>query len=139
MSAEAGVVAEIMTLLNIPLGGTGNIARSYSNSTRQTFPGRSVWAARYQLLDARYIRVAENERVNPAISYYMPLQLKAIWSSGGFKDGQNDGESKEPENMAVLSMGNDFSTELEGDSEPEQAFWVAFAEAEEDWEIGYPV
>ncbi|KAK3339812.1 hypothetical protein B0T25DRAFT_466645 [Lasiosphaeria hispida] len=139
MSAEAGVAAEIMTLLNIPLGGTGNIARSYSKSTQQTFPGRSVWAARYQLLDARYIHVTESERDNPTTSIHMPLQLKAIWSSGGFKEEQNDGESKEPENMALLSMGNEFSTELDGDSKSEHAFWVAFTEAKEDWEDGYSV
>lgn len=104
---------------------------SHSNSTQQTIPGPSIWAARYQLLDARYIRVAESERDNPTSLCHVPLQLGAIWSSGGFKEGQNDDGNKEPESMALLSMGDEFSTE--------HAFWVAFTEAKDDWEDGYHV
>lgn len=68
----------------------------------------------------------------------MPLRLKAIRSSGRWKD-QNDDRSEEPDNMAVLAMGNEFSSGLDGDSESGQAFWMQFAKAEEDWKDGFDI
>lgn len=44
-----------MAFFNIPLGVNWNVNRSRGSFTQQTLPGQSIWAARYQLLDAKYI------------------------------------------------------------------------------------
>jgi hypothetical protein len=139
VSAEADVAAEITALLNIPLGASGSFIKGRGLYSKQTFPGKSIWAAEYQLVDAKFFRVRSNERDKRATPLQLPLRLRAIFSIGAFResDGQHaDGaqtEKTEPDNMAMLRLADELSSGQGDASESEDVFWEQFAEVEEDW------
>jgi len=136
VSAELGVAAEIMAVLNIPIGASEQVNRSYGHYIKQTFMGKSIWAAEYQLIDAKFIRVPSRERSKPAPQLQLPLQLKAIYSDATWR---GEAEEEELDNMAVLGLADSYSSG-EGDaSDNEQEFWERFAEAEEDWRGGFDI
>lgn len=140
VSVEADVAAEIMALLNIPLGASGSVTKGRGLYSKQTFPGKSIWAAEYQLVGAKFFRVRSNERDKRATPLELPLRLRAIFSIGVFREsaGQHtDGaqtEKKEPDNMAMLGLADEVSSGQGDASESEDVFWEQFAEVEEDWQ-----
>jgi hypothetical protein len=131
VSAKASIAAEIMALLNIPLGAAFSATNNRGLYSRQTFPGKSVWAAEYQLVDAKFCRVRSNERDKPTTPLQLPLRLKAIYSRGTRGDNI---EKKEPDNVALLCLTNKASSGQGDASESEDEFWEQFAKVEQTWE-----
>ncbi|KAJ0126606.1 hypothetical protein HZ326_30291 [Fusarium oxysporum f. sp. albedinis] len=131
VSVEANIAAEIMALLNIPFGAGSSVTNSRGRYTRETFPGKSVWAAEYQLVDAKFCRVQSNEMDKPATSLQLPLRLKAIYSRGTRGE---ETKRKEPDNMAVLCLTDEVSSEQGDTFESEDVFWEQFAKVEQTWE-----
>ncbi|KAM6524464.1 hypothetical protein FALCPG4_010076 [Fusarium falciforme] len=130
VSVEANIAAEIMALLNIPLGAASSLINSRGRYTRETFPGKSVWAAEYQLVDAKFCRVQSNEMDKPVTSLQLPLRLKAIYSRGT----RGETERKKPDNMAVLCLTDEVSSGQGDTFESEDVFWEQFAKVEQTWE-----
>ncbi|KAM0326234.1 hypothetical protein ACHAQA_006831 [Verticillium albo-atrum] len=158
VSAEAGVAAEVMALLNIPLGADASIHRVKGRSLKQDRPGKTIWAAEYQLVDATFKRVSSAEKDKPVTApLELPLQLRAVYSSTKINWRAKKSEVtqknavKEPDdvagkkaaekanNMAVLGLVNEVSSAEGGVSEREDKFWELFLDMEEDWEDGYAV
>ncbi|KAH6696777.1 hypothetical protein F5X68DRAFT_185822 [Plectosphaerella plurivora] len=143
VSAEAGVAAEVMALLNIPLGADASIHRAKGRGLKQDRPGKTIWAAEYQLVGAKFMRVPSAERDRPATTpLQLPLKLRAVysatdsgWRASGSGVTQKEAE-KEANNMAVLGLADEVSSAQGDISEREDEFWELFDEVEEDWQDG---
>jgi len=139
VSAEVSVAAEIMELLNIPFGAAAHVERSHGRYTKQTFVGKSIWAAEYQLVDAKFTHVPSRE---PPAQLQLPLRLKAIYSGEGWREKKKEEEEKtkeERDNMAVLDLTDEFSSGRGDTLENEEEFWKQYEEAEEDWMVGIDI
>jgi hypothetical protein len=149
-SGEVGVASEILALLGVPLGMGMTVNVGRGQYTKQTFPGTTVWAAQYQLIDPEYLRVGSSERhKQPPEPVQLRLQLKEIYSVKGavFRAGrgkssalrkENDEREPKPEkvdpnNTAVVHLAGELSTAQGDASEWEEEFWDRYGEAEKEW------
>ncbi|KAL7658002.1 hypothetical protein ACMYSQ_004144 [Aspergillus niger] len=124
---RGGVSAELLALLAAaPVGASAEAARAKLRMQSVQVKEPLVWAARYQLLDAKYLYV-ENDK--PVPQNLVRLKGSPILSKGGFRD------SKKDTNCAELSLVEP-SPELarEGDYEECEKYWEPFLEAQKEME-----
>lgn len=85
----------IGALSGCPIGGSINFSRSKSIQVMNTFPGRMVWAAQYQRVDARYMKASADAAVPD------PFATIRLWPDT-FSKGQLRGSESE---YAVVNVG----------------------------------
>ncbi|KAI9770482.1 MAG: hypothetical protein M1839_003197 [Geoglossum umbratile] len=84
-SAQAGIGPALMALLAFPQGGSARSQHENMKVERVELEKRSVWAAQYQLLDAKYIPVKDNETPPP---HSVRLKPRAVFSRGTERSSQ---------------------------------------------------
>ncbi|KAL2823763.1 hypothetical protein BDW59DRAFT_162930 [Aspergillus cavernicola] len=88
---RGGISAELLALLGAPVGASAEAERAKSQMQSVQIKEPLVWAARYQLLDARYLHLDEDA---PVPRNLVSLRPKPIFSKGhrGDEDDTNYAE-----------------------------------------------
>ncbi|EFY97033.1 hypothetical protein X797_007497 [Metarhizium robertsii] len=129
VSLQAGISPELVAALSGPPVGPGTEIEWGASKLQCTQgQGRQVWAAMYQLLDARYFRLKENE---PKPSVSIALSYKPIWSDGDLRGA----DAPEVEDCVELALQEPQQDVITGDTEEEtELYWQPLLEAQERWE-----
>jgi hypothetical protein len=127
-SFQGGVLPELVAMLSgPPVGVGGEIEWEGSRFQCVQVEEKLVWAAMYQLLDAKYVRLKENEP-KPMVSvglHYIP-----IWPDGDWCRSDD-----EIENCVKLSLKEPNQDTIEEDVEEEtEGFRQPLVKAQTEWE-----
>jgi hypothetical protein len=125
-AAHGGISAELLSTLGVPIGASAaaESTRSYFQSSQIKEP--LVWAARYQLLDAKYLHLKKGE---PVPEDLVSLGRKLQYSGSKYRDKEIKA------NYAELSL-LDPVLDLASESSPMETdeYWGKIKEAQQEWE-----
>ncbi|GKZ64946.1 hypothetical protein AnigIFM50267_007104 [Aspergillus niger] len=123
-----GVVsAELLALLAAaPVGASAEVARAKLQMQSVQVKEPLVWAARYQLLDAKYLYVEDDE---PVPQNLVRLKGSPILSKGGFRGSEKDANCAE---LSLVEPNPDLARE--GDYEECEEYWKPFLAAQKELE-----
>jgi hypothetical protein len=133
ISMEAGVGAEIMAALGVPVSAGVNIEKNQKMIDGCTWVGAKIWAAQYQLLRLRY-RFVRSEEALPELT--LPLQMRNVYTSGGFlgSDSDSDDDENRADNAVTVEGCVDMeATEIDVDHDY-AGFFEAFNDTEKRWD-----
>ncbi|KAF2718404.1 hypothetical protein K431DRAFT_274846 [Polychaeton citri CBS 116435] len=126
-SPTIGVGAEIMASLGIPVGFDISPNSSQEILSKMTFPGKTVWAAQYQMLDLKYWK-AKRDEIKPALT--LPVEFRTTMAAGNLL-----AEDREIDNAVTIGVAD--ADEVESNGEAADAynkdFWQYMQLAEKRW------
>ncbi|KAJ5089013.1 hypothetical protein N7532_007697 [Penicillium argentinense] len=124
--ARGGISAELLSLLGAPAGASAAAETAKSQFQSVQIKEPLVWAARYQLLDAKYLHFKKGE---PKPGKLVELGRKALYSDGTVR---GPGDVANYAELSLLESETDLNTE--GPPTESDEYWKAIKKAQHKWE-----
>ncbi|KAL4755839.1 uncharacterized protein BDW70DRAFT_145814 [Aspergillus foveolatus] len=124
--ARGGISADLLAALGVPLGASAEAERIKNDFQHAQIKEPLVWAARYQLLDARYVHVKDDKLVPENL---VSLGSHPLQSEGNFRDAEPTANYAE---LSLIEPDPDLVTECPPVESDE--YWDRIKKEEKRWE-----
>jgi hypothetical protein len=126
IGARGGISSDLLAALGVPIGAGADAEKAKSQIQSVQIKEPLVWAARYQLLDAKYLYRKKDKTLPPSL---VSLGRKALYSN----DFRGEGDNANYAELSLLEPGQD-STMADGPPSDSDKYWENIKKAQHNWE-----
>ncbi|KAL2851366.1 hypothetical protein BJX68DRAFT_275346 [Aspergillus pseudodeflectus] len=125
IGARGGISADVLALLGAPVGARADAEKAKSQIQSVQIKEPLVWAARYQLLDAKYLYLKKDKALPQSLVCLGP---KALYSN----DFRGEGDNANYDELSLLEPGQESISD--GPASDAEEYWDEIKKAQHKWE-----